>query len=355
MKKKLSTIQGLRFIGFLLIFLNHASWLIAENKYFDFGARGVEIFLVLSSYMVAYNYSDRIMPNSRGYSIRYMFSKVKKFYFLHIITFLAMTIYVAAHIIKQHGYPGGTGQLVIDAVLNVTLLKSWYWPSAFSFNGVTWFLSTILFAYLLVPKLIHWEQRKRGNEKIVFFLMVITAKLFLDTCGYPLHLNPWPNIVSLYTFPAYRFLDFLVGYMAYTVFHEYQDTSMKMKHLSVLPWLVLIIYFVSCRLFNPIWVPAEFLLLTVLLIQAFTVEKGAFSKIFGSKIMVHLGNISFELYIIHVVVISYFARLMHNQWHFPGWITMILLFLITVGLAELCHRPKIRKFMTVTVWEKCHI
>lgn len=34
-----------------------------------------------------------------------------------------------------------TNKFMLDTVLNITLLKSWYFPSAFSFNGVTWFLS----------------------------------------------------------------------------------------------------------------------------------------------------------------------------------------------------------------------
>lgn len=36
-----------------MIFLNHAGWLISDTKYFDFGARGVEIFFILSGYMMA--------------------------------------------------------------------------------------------------------------------------------------------------------------------------------------------------------------------------------------------------------------------------------------------------------------
>lgn len=44
--QKLNSIQGLRFIAFLLVFLNHSFWYLGMSKFFDFGARGVEIFFL---------------------------------------------------------------------------------------------------------------------------------------------------------------------------------------------------------------------------------------------------------------------------------------------------------------------
>ena len=41
----LNNLQGLRFLAFILIYLNHAYGLISTGKIFDYGARGVEVFL----------------------------------------------------------------------------------------------------------------------------------------------------------------------------------------------------------------------------------------------------------------------------------------------------------------------
>lgn len=62
----------------MLIFLNHSYGYLGISKVFDFGARGVEIFFVLSGFLVAYNYADKDLDSSLKGSLIYMLRKVKK-------------------------------------------------------------------------------------------------------------------------------------------------------------------------------------------------------------------------------------------------------------------------------------
>lgn len=189
----------------------------------------------------------------------------------------------------------------------------------------------------------------------LLFIVILVAKIVVDTCVYKMNMNPFPQTISFYTFPAYRFLDFLIGYLAYLLLGNPDKNKWDTWKISTYQCLVFLGYVISCRVFDSIWVPGEFLILTIVLIHSFALSGGVFDKIFGNRVLVYLGNISFELYIIHNVIISIFGSRIYDKLHLSGSVTMFLLFMTTLGLGALCHIPKVRMVMTKTVWEKLRI
>lgn len=81
------------FFAFFLIFLNYSYFFFTKCKLFDFGARGVEIFFVLSGFLMAFNYGDKDVDFSWKASTQYMLQKVKNFDSLHLATFALMACY----------------------------------------------------------------------------------------------------------------------------------------------------------------------------------------------------------------------------------------------------------------------
>lgn len=80
--QKLNSLQGFRFLGFLLIYLPHAGWILwSDYTYFAFGTRGVEIFFVLSGYLVAYNYSNAEFEYDLKSSFYICYRKLRSFIF----------------------------------------------------------------------------------------------------------------------------------------------------------------------------------------------------------------------------------------------------------------------------------
>lgn len=255
---------------------------------------------------------------------------------------------------ERHGftYPSGLSGFVRDVFLNITLLKSWYDPSKFTFNGVTWFLSSILFIYFCVPFIIHFFKSKKWGGIVVFsFLTIFLVKMAFDTFGCKMGMNPWPGVFGWYCNPAYRLLDFLLGY---TGFLALEMTSLKMPSwmISMIQCIALVFYFAACRLFDQQWVPAPFILLTIVLIFTFTLPNGIFDIIFGNRFLTHLGNISFELYILHQMNINLLSNRLLKLTGDHRLLVFIMLLVISWLMAEFFAWQPVKNFITKTIWNR---
>ncbi len=86
MKKQIESLQILRAIAFLEIFLGHC------GITFFTGAFGVSIFIVLSGFCMALNYlpkADKISLSPVS-NIKYALLKIKKLYGLHLVMLVRM-------------------------------------------------------------------------------------------------------------------------------------------------------------------------------------------------------------------------------------------------------------------------
>ena len=277
-----------------------------------------------------------------------MLSKAKKFYFLHMLTFLIVLFHM-----ERHGfmYPNGLSGFIRDVFLNITLLKSWYDPAKFTFNGVTWFLSCILFIYFCVPFIIHFFRYKKwGGIAVFLFLALFLAKMAFDTFGYKMGMNPWPGVFGWYCNPAYRLFDFLLGYTGFLVL-EKTNLNVSSWKISVIQCVTLVFYFAACHLFDKQWVPAPFILLTLVLIFVFTLPGGIFNAIFGNRVLTHLGNISFELYIVHQVNINLMNHTLLKWTGNNHLLVFIMLLVISWLMAEFFSLNPIKRFITKSIYK----
>ncbi len=165
----------------------------------------------------------------------------------------------------------------------------------------------------------------------------MVLRLISGQNGYTLHWNPWPLTFSYYSNPAYQLIDFVLGYLGYQVL---QPVNSNWKSLSSSLFQVgsLILYFLCCVFFDKIWIPAPFILLSILLISAFMLSDGIVQLIFGNRLMVHLGNISFELFIVHQVLITILNEPIKGVFHDDGVATCLALFFVSLITADLFHR-----------------
>ena len=136
-------LQFLRFWAFFNVFVCHGEqWLFFRYPTSHCSTAAVSFFFMLSGLVTAlasFNKDIRLSWREEG---KYLWRKVKKIYPLYLFTTLYLFLYTntesLAALFDVHRFPG-------QLVRNLLLVQSWSAEGALSYNGVGWFLSTLMF------------------------------------------------------------------------------------------------------------------------------------------------------------------------------------------------------------------
>ena len=97
------------------------------------------------------------------------------------------------------------------------------------------------------------------------------------------------------------------------------------------------------------FVYTQFILFDIILIHLLSINGGVFDILFGNKVFTHLGDVSFELYILHGELLS-LGKLYLLPLGINKIILFILIFIATYLLSEFFHLRKVHKFITNKIW-----
>ena len=300
---KIDSIQILRAIAFLEIFLGHCG-----IDYFA-GSYGVAIFTVLSGFCMAINY----LPKTEKLSLspvknaKFGISKVGKLYGLHLIMLAIMYV-----IVKMPT----SGEAIPRLIVDILLLKCWRPDSAdyYSYNGVAWYLSMYMFVCMLAPYVMKLIAKIKNKKQLLAGGTVIYAVML--AVGY------YTSVVTIpigdgfakwltYICPLYRILDFSLGAM---LGWFYLNGEWKKVQSGI--WaLILEIFAVTAFVISEwAYLPIKenymgigytvyFTLSALLLVWTFAVNGSVITKVLNNKMLLWLGNISSLTFLIHQVVI----------------------------------------------------
>lgn len=182
-------LQGLRALAMLLIIWSHCG-LIGFTPFDAGGDCGVAFFFVLSGLVTWLSQHDRLATGTFSHReyLRRRFSC--KLLWLHFGTWLFANILNHQLLPFLHSLPA------------LMLVQSWIPVSDIYFGGnpVSWFLSDLLLAWMLLPllyKAIQW----RGTLPCLLFSYALLAYLLPSE-----QINAW-----LYVWPPVRLVDFMLG------------------------------------------------------------------------------------------------------------------------------------------------
>jgi peptidoglycan/LPS O-acetylase OafA/YrhL len=353
---RLPSLTGLRAIAAFLVLANHGVYLFvfADQGVQDgyrfvgdyLGSIGVCFFFVLSGFVLTWSAGRSVAAR------RFWRSRLVKIFPNHLVVFaVAVALLLASAAPFQ----------VPEAVANLFLVHGFV-PSQsytlFAVNGVTWSLSAELLFYALFPLLFLLVRRVRperlwfwaaGAVAFALVLPLIAMALLPDTPVSPLAVGmSWPQMWFLYFFPGARLVEFVIG-----MFLARLVQTGRWIGPGVIPAAVLVVgaYIGSLYAPTPYRSAAVYVVPLALLIGAVARSdtKGR-PSVLRSRLMIFLGEISFALFVVHLVLMQTVRAAVEGTWAgyggYPvqGWSTPVgILFLlgevaVSVLAAWLLHR-----------------
>lgn len=302
----------LRFFFAMMVFTSHLGFVktdiawynwLKRNIFFE-GYLGVSFFFILSGFILAYSYKEKIVlkqiTNRKFYIARFA-----RIYPLHFLTLL-----LAIPLVISKG-DFNMSQFLSNLFLVQSFIpfQSYY----FSFNSPSWSISDEMFFYAVFPFLILIVNRMK-MQHLVFF-GVITVLLIILIAITPTSIHK----TYFYINPILRIIDFILVLLLFELyrtrkFSSYFQSIKSETFFEFFSIALLLVFIAFHNYFDRgyrysvyYWIPIIFVIYT------FAFSKGHLSKLFSTKLMVIGGEISFAFYMIHLVIINY-ALLFKSQY-----------------------------------------
>ncbi|MGO5393362.1 acyltransferase family protein [Collinsella sp. LCP19S3_C9] len=312
----MTAIQGLRAISFLAIFVSHSNL----GSFGCLGAWGVSVFLMLSGFLMAYQYLQK--PSDLVFGLRFAWNKVKSLYPLHLVTMVAKIPVAIFDVLT------GTLSLVafvVAVILNVGMAQIWVpWQAMYSaLNGPSWFMCVIAFSYFLFLLLLKQLKRLRSVKDAILFMggfvaVYLIAAIFayiLKESGATAGVVQW----CTYYFPPVRFCDFGIGCALGWMFLNVDKSSLRWLSGSnggaqlICFGLILLsmwAYTNEAPLFGsmPIRYSILFLPTTAALIWLVSSCSGKVERVWSCGWLTWIAALSPYAFLIHAVVLKYVGK-----------------------------------------------
>jgi peptidoglycan/LPS O-acetylase OafA/YrhL len=335
---EIRALSGLRIVAAVWVVLFHYRPLLEQAApgvrsalapVLNAGAQGVDLFFILSGFVLTWNYLDRMGESwSARSTLRFLWLRLARVWPVYLVTmhlaaaFAVFTLYVGRFPMP----PDVIGSLnALSWIKQVLLVQLWFQPyfDGSSWDGPAWSISAEWLAYLLFGGLVLVIFRIASVTRARGLMWLAVAAALAPTLlllAHGVFYTPWswlPRIV----------MQFTAGALACAAVRRLQlsDRGRQMAGVAALGLGVVIVgglYLLDA------YPPGEMLdagglvdVLFVPLVITLSVGAGTLPALLSTSVMVYLGHISFGLYMVHEIV--------HTVWNWavqqfaivltPGW------------------------------------
>jgi len=307
---------------------------LIENSYLF-----VDFFFVLSGFVIAANYEKRLAEGFSGW--RFALLRLGRLYPLHLSVLLAFILLRLAHSASGLGTVSAFQPPFwsVDTIIaNLLLVHSLHLFDFYTWNGPSWSISTEFYTYLLFALGVGLTKRR-----IVLLLLpvVIASAAAL-----------WLLVGSMYTTYDWGLIRCILGFsVGVLTWHAHRAAWLRPGTALELISVGLIVAFVWRAGMTGLSLAAPALFALAVLV--FAAEAGAVSRLLRAPAGLWLGERSYSIYMVHVLIASLLidaaklsrlggidliaeGRIGRQLWE--GDVVYLVYFLLVLGFAAVTYR-----------------
>ncbi len=306
--KPLTSLRFFAAIWVILYSYSHELGGAVSVPFLDKGYLGVEMFFVLSGFILSYVYFETFGAGRFDYA-EFINHRLARIYPLHLAT-LAFTLLLIA----VAAFRGVTLDANVDnwqaLPAHLLLMQAWGMAPSASFNHASWSISAEWFAYLIFPAVVAlaWRLRERPLLAVALAMLVLTGLYigFEAVTGFPL-------TEATFQWGALRIVPtFLLGSALYLAWRKgaVARKGVSLAGVVIAAGTVL----AAASLKRPDLLIVMALGLLVLSVAGLD---SAGKGIMSNRVLVYLGEISFATYMIYVPWKWVYLKTVETVLHVP--------------------------------------
>jgi peptidoglycan/LPS O-acetylase OafA/YrhL len=322
-KGEIKALTGLRIVASMWVVLFHFRPMVADaspdfgdvlSPVLNCGAQGVDLFFILSGFVLTWNYLDRMGQSwSLRATLHFLWLRLARVWPVYLVTLhLAALLVILSLHVGHVPLPEVADLTAVSYIRQVLLVQLWFQPyfDQSSWDGPAWSISAEWLAYLLFGVLImvifRMVHATRARSLIFLALAASLPPVVLLLASGQFY-TPWswlPRIVTQFT----------AGALACAAVRRLRLTDRARRVAGYLSALVVaaivgILYWFDAHPISGVLDSGGVVdVLFVPLVIALAIGVGSLPWLLSTRLMVYGGEISFCLYMVH--------ELVHTGW---GW------------------------------------
>ncbi|MCW1431833.1 acyltransferase family protein [Novosphingobium sp. JCM 18896] len=298
----LDALTGIRGIAAWLVVLYHIRFSLLELlpipviKVLARGYLAVDLFFVLSGFVLWYNYAPRLRAGGAGAAGTFLWRRIARIWPLHLAVLSVLVAFALTLVVTGRDasfYPFS------ELPLHLLLIQNWGFTDHLTWNDPAWSISTEWMASLLFPLVVlaaKWERTPTPVLLAVAGILLAAIPLFFWGAG---NTSLGADISHLGL--GRCLFEFSLGNLLCLLWLRWRDQPLC-PWLSLVACLGLLAAAYAWDLPETVFVPAAF----VTGLMALATGRGPIVDVLSSRPLRYLGEVSYATYLAHTVLFLLF-------------------------------------------------